>query len=156
MAAVTRDGDGCVPLAELDINPALRATCQRRLAAALEGRAMTARKLAEFSGVSEAVISRTLHGQRTPTLDAIVRLSLTLNVSADYLLGLKASPQGDYRTHPRAARGRRSKGRCASRSESPGGHRCRPATGWVTYLRLRAPRRDLPAGAKDMERMMPR
>lgn len=54
MAAVTRDGDGCVPLAELDINPALRATCQRRLAAALEGRAMTARKLAEFSGVSEA------------------------------------------------------------------------------------------------------
>ena len=51
MAAVTRDGDGCVPLAELDINPALRATCQRRLAAALEGRAMTARKLAEFSGV---------------------------------------------------------------------------------------------------------
>ena len=94
MAAVTRDGDGCVPLAELDINPALRATCQRRLAAALEGRAMTARKLAEFS---EAVISRTLHGQRTPTLDAIVRLSLTLNVSADYLLGLKASPQGDYR-----------------------------------------------------------
>ena len=83
MAAVTRDGDGCVPLAELDINPALRATCQRRLA--------------EFSGVSEAVISRTLHGQRTPTLDAIVRLSLTLNVSADYLLGLKASPQGDYR-----------------------------------------------------------
>ena len=88
MAAVTRDGDGCVPLAELDINPALRATCQRRLAAALEGRAMTARKLAE---------SRTLHGQRTPTLDAIVRLSLTLNVSADYLLGLKASPQGDYR-----------------------------------------------------------
>ncbi|MFR4570214.1 MAG: DNA topoisomerase [Collinsella stercoris] len=60
-------------LAELDINPALRATCQRRLAAALEGRAMTARKLAEFSGVSEAVISRTLHGQRTPTLDAIVR-----------------------------------------------------------------------------------
>lgn len=97
MAAVTRDGDGCVPLAELDINPALRATCQRRLAAALEGRAMTARKLAEFSGVSKAVISRTLHGQRTPTLDAIVRLSLTLNVSADYLLGLKASPQGDYR-----------------------------------------------------------
>lgn len=92
MAAVTRDGDGSVPLAELDINPALRATCQRRLAAALEGRAMTARKLAEFSGVSEAVISRTLHGQRTPTLDAIVRLSLTLNVSADYLLGLKASP----------------------------------------------------------------
>ena len=58
---------------------------------------MTARKLAEFSGVSEGVISRTLHGQRTPTLDAIVRLSLTLNVSADYLLGLKASPQGDYR-----------------------------------------------------------
>ena len=48
MAAVTRDGDGCVPLAELDINPALRATCQRRLAAALEGRAMTARKLAEL------------------------------------------------------------------------------------------------------------
>lgn len=90
MAAVTRDGDGCVPLAELDINPALRATCQRRLAAALEGRAMTARKLAEFSGVSEAVISRTLHGQRTPTLD----------VSADYLLGLKASPQGDYRNGP--------------------------------------------------------
>lgn len=100
MAAVTRDGDGCVPLAELDINPALRATCQRRLAAALEGRAMTARKLAEFSGVSETVISRTLHGQRTPTLDAIVRLSLTLNVSADYLLGLKASPQGDYRNGP--------------------------------------------------------
>ena len=88
MAAVTRDGDGCVPLAELDINPALRATCQRRLAAALEGRAMTARKLAEFSGVSEAVISRTLHGQRTP------------NVSADYLLGLKASPQGDCRNGP--------------------------------------------------------
>lgn len=74
MAAVTRDGDGCVPLAELDINPALRATCQRRLAAALEGRAMTARKLAEFSGVSEAVISRTLHGQRTPTLDAATGL----------------------------------------------------------------------------------
>ena len=91
MAAVTRDGDGCVPLAEFDINPALRATCQRRLAAALEGRAMTARKLAEFSGVSEAGISRTLHGQRTPTLDAIVRL---------YLLGLKASPQGDYRNGP--------------------------------------------------------
>ena len=48
-------------------------------------------------GRFKAVISRTLHGQRTPTLDAIVRLSLTLNVSADYLLGLKASPQGDYR-----------------------------------------------------------
>ena len=97
MAAVTRDLDGCVPLAELDINPALRATCQRRLAAALAGRAMTARKLAEFSGVAEAGISRTLHGQRTPTLDAIVRLSLPLTVSAASLLGLTASPQGAYR-----------------------------------------------------------
>ena len=112
MAAVTRDGDGNIPLAELDINPALRATCQRRLAAALEGRAMTARKLAEFSGVSEAVISRTLHGQRTPTLDAIVRLSLTLNVSADYLLGLKASPKGITEKDPRTGR------RCRARERA--------------------------------------
>lgn len=71
---------------------------------------MTARKLAEFSGVSDAVISRTLHGQRTPTLDAIVRLSLTLNVSADYLLGLKASPRAITGTAPRETAGRRASG----------------------------------------------
>lgn len=37
MAAVTRDGDGCVPLAELDINPGAARYLPRRLAAALEG-----------------------------------------------------------------------------------------------------------------------
>ena len=86
MSAVTRDGDGCVPLAELDINPALRATCQRRLAAALEGREAEAHVVAgSFRGLAIEV-----------SYDAVERTRKAALVGRDrYEVALGDDPAGN-------------------------------------------------------------
>lgn len=94
---VGRDGLGAEPLADVDIAPLLRRTVRARLARALADCGMSGRELARLSGVSEACLSRILTGKRLPNPDALVRLCVALNVSADWLLGLRAVPRAGAR-----------------------------------------------------------
>lgn len=49
---------------------------------------MTQIELASIIGVSQKDISRWETGDRTPGADAIIKICKSLNVSADFLLGL--------------------------------------------------------------------
>lgn len=49
---------------------------------------ISSKQLALMSGISEAALSRYLNGLRTPTVENVISLANTLNVTTDYLLGL--------------------------------------------------------------------
>ena len=57
-------------------------------------------ELAEAVGLAQTSIGNYERGDRTPDSEAILKFCEYFKVSADYLLGLKASPQGDYRNGP--------------------------------------------------------
>lgn len=64
-----------------------------RLSLCMNKRKINNTELAEMSGITTATISRYLNGLRQPTAENIVLLSDSLNVSADYLLGLCDVPE---------------------------------------------------------------
>ena len=63
-------------------------TIGQRLKKILDNQGMMQKELAEKIGVSEMVISRYMHGGRIISVPILVEICKTLNVSADYLLGL--------------------------------------------------------------------
>lgn len=60
-----------------------------RLTHALEMRGMTQSELAEKTGITEVSISRYINDLRTPRVSQVIALCKELNISADWLLGLK-------------------------------------------------------------------
>jgi len=60
---------------------------QDRLRKARESRGLTQSDLAKKAGLQAAAISHFETGQRSPSFDNLRKLSDTLNVSVDYLLG---------------------------------------------------------------------
>lgn len=56
---------------------------------------MTETALSKATGITETSISLYLKGERTPSVQALIRISKTLNVSIDYLLGLSEGKNGD-------------------------------------------------------------
>ena len=60
----------------------------QRLKKVLAERNMMQKERAEKIGVSEVVISRYIHGGRIFSVPILIEICKTLNVSADYLLGL--------------------------------------------------------------------
>jgi transcriptional regulator with XRE-family HTH domain len=61
----------------------------QRLKNVLTERNMMQKELAEKIGVNEMAISRYVHGGRMVSVSILVDICKVLNVSADYLLGLK-------------------------------------------------------------------
>jgi len=64
-----------------------------RLLECMELKDMTAAELSSASDISPANISRYISGQRVPTYDNLAKLSASLGVSSDYLLGLSDVPE---------------------------------------------------------------
>lgn len=64
-----------------------------RLSLCMAERKINSAELSDISGITKAAISRYLNGLRQPTAENIVRLADSLNVSADYLLGLCDIPE---------------------------------------------------------------
>ncbi len=52
---------------------------------------LTQRQLADLIGVKNSVISFYEVGERTPSLDAVIKLATVLHVSTDNLLGIEKS-----------------------------------------------------------------
>lgn len=63
-------------------------TVGQRIRQAREHACLTQEKLAEIIGVSRTAISRWELGEIDPTIEHLIALSQTLNVSTDYLLGI--------------------------------------------------------------------
>ncbi len=61
----------------------------KRLRQLRKERNLTQRQLADLIGVRNSVISFYEVGERTPSLDAVVKLASVLHASADTLLGLE-------------------------------------------------------------------
>ena len=61
----------------------------QRLKKVLAERNMMQKELAEKIGVNEMAISRYIHGGRIVSVPILIDICKALNVSADYLLGLK-------------------------------------------------------------------
>jgi transcriptional regulator with XRE-family HTH domain len=61
----------------------------QRLKNVLTERNMMQKELAEKIGVNEMAISRYVHGGRIVSVSILIEICKELNVSADYLLGLK-------------------------------------------------------------------
>lgn len=59
-----------------------------RLSKLMQELDISSKQLALMSGISEAALSRYLNGLRTPTVENVISLANTLNVTTDYLLGL--------------------------------------------------------------------
>jgi transcriptional regulator with XRE-family HTH domain len=60
----------------------------QRLKKVLAERNMMQKELAEKIGVNEMAISRYVHGSRMVSVSILIDICKTLDVSADYLLGL--------------------------------------------------------------------
>jgi len=66
----------------------------------LRKRRMTQKELAQRIGVTEAVLSRYISGEREPKPDALANIATALHVTSDFLLGIE-SEEFD---HPRIRR----------------------------------------------------
>ena len=70
-------------------------TFAARLKAAMELRGKSQANLAKDSGLSAQTISYYFNGDRLPNTDVVKKLAETLEVSADYLLGIATYPSAD-------------------------------------------------------------
>ena len=68
-------------------------TVGKRIRLAREHAGLTQEKLAETIGVSRTAISRWESGEIDPTIEHLIHLALTLNVSTDYLLGISGKAE---------------------------------------------------------------
>lgn len=60
-----------------------------RITETLQKRGMTQRELAERIGVTEAVISRYISGDREPKPDVLANIATALHTTSDFLLGIE-------------------------------------------------------------------
>jgi transcriptional regulator with XRE-family HTH domain len=59
-----------------------------RLRTALQIRNLSQKQFAQKLGITEVTASRYINGTRTPNANVIAKICKTLNISADWLLGL--------------------------------------------------------------------
>ncbi len=71
-----------------------------RITNALQKQGMTQKELAERMGVTEAVISRYVSGDREPKLDTLANMATALHTKSDCLLGIEC----EEFDHPRIRR----------------------------------------------------
>lgn len=71
-----------------------------RITETLQKRGMTQKELALRIGVTEAVVSRYISGDRDPKPDALANIATALNTTSDYLLGIEK----EEFDHPRIRR----------------------------------------------------
>lgn len=81
-----------------DLGPVVRRNIGARLSWLLRRRNITQKELAEASGVSRSVVSRAVMQQRAVTVDALVRISLVLEVDPSWLLGMDGATGPSART----------------------------------------------------------
>lgn len=68
----------------------------KRIKQSRENKHLTQEKLAEMIGLSTFYISRLENGCKTPSLDTIIKISNTLEVSIDYLLANNLLTSKEY------------------------------------------------------------
>lgn len=71
-----------------------------RITETLQKRRMTQKELAGHIGVTEAVISRYVSGDREPKPEVLANIAIALHTTSDYLLGIEC---GGF-DHPRICR----------------------------------------------------
>lgn len=71
-----------------------------RITESLKRQGMTQKELAERIGVTEAVISRYVSGDREPKPDTLANLATALHTTSDFLLGIER----EVFDHPRIRR----------------------------------------------------
>lgn len=62
---------------------------KKRVKDIMQNKGLKQSDLAKMTGIAEATISRYCNGRRTPNIKALVKIAKILNVSTDYLLGIK-------------------------------------------------------------------
>lgn len=60
-----------------------------KIAHILKVRGITQREFAKMIGLQEATLSRYINGTRTPNIQQIREICMALDVSADWLIGVK-------------------------------------------------------------------
>ena len=71
-----------------------------RITETLQKRGMTQKELASRIGVTEAVVSRYVSGDRDPKPEVLANIATALNTASDYLLGI----ENEEFDHPRIRR----------------------------------------------------
>ena len=71
-----------------------------RITESLQNRGMTQKELASRIGVTEAVMSRYISGDREPKLDVLANIATALHTTSDFLLGI----ENEEFNHPRIRR----------------------------------------------------
>lgn len=71
-----------------------------RISNALKKQCMTQKELAERIGITEAVISRYISGDREPKPDTLANMATALHTTSDFLLGIEC----EEFDHPRIRR----------------------------------------------------
>ena len=71
-----------------------------RITETLQKRGMTQKELASRIGVTEAVVSRYVSGDRDPKPEVLANIATALNTTSDYLLGI----ENEEFDHPRIRR----------------------------------------------------
>lgn len=74
------------------MNEDVREVFRIRIFASRNALGLTQAELGEALGMSQANISQFESGRRTPRIDTLREFAVALNVSADYLLGIKDEP----------------------------------------------------------------
>ena len=62
---------------------------KKRVKDIMQNKGLKQSDLAKMTGITEATISRYCNGRRTPNIKVLVKIAKILNVSTDYLLGIK-------------------------------------------------------------------
>ena len=71
-----------------------------RIATVLQRKGMTQKELAQRIGVTEAVISRYISGDREPKPETLASIATALHTTSDFLLGI----ENEEFSHPRIRR----------------------------------------------------
>lgn len=67
----------------------------KRLSKAIYNQGMTQAKLAQLTGISAPAINQYVHGDVYPRTNHLIAICKTLNISADWLLGLRYDAKRD-------------------------------------------------------------
>ena len=67
----------------------------KRIAEETKNNALTQRELADRIGVTEAVISRYISGDRDPKPEVLANIATALHTTSDYLLGIETDGSAD-------------------------------------------------------------
>lgn len=75
-----------------------------RIAQILKGRGLTQKELAARVGVTEAVMSRYISGEREPKPEMLANIATALHTTSDFLLGIENENENDGFNHSRICR----------------------------------------------------